>query len=157
MNNRKAGTWLLLIKAQGRPSPESVDCPQLCKTSHLIFLSFNPYVVNCKGRWKKSHAPAHGRRAIRSPIARTLTLSHRVKETSLAVHLWQIHLGNEKLHWKINVKGDEMIPKDPDLSLGNKNYDIKNKAEFYWLLTLVSIISHLVIWSHWWVWFLRVF
>ena len=40
---------LLLIKAQGSPSPESVDCQQLCKSIHLIFLSFNPYVLSIRG------------------------------------------------------------------------------------------------------------
>ena len=27
---------------------------------------------------------------------------------------------------KTNMKGNEMIPKDPDLNLCNNNYDIKN-------------------------------
>ena len=28
------------------------------------------------------------------------------------------------------MKGNEMIPKDPDLNLGNNNYDIKNDNNF---------------------------
>ena len=31
---------------------------------------------------------------------------------------------------KTRMKGNEMIPKDPDLNLGNNNYDIKNDNNF---------------------------
>ena len=49
MNNTKAGTGLLLTEAQRRTSPWSVDCRQLCKTSHLIFLFFNQHVISIRG------------------------------------------------------------------------------------------------------------
>ena len=49
MNNRKAGTGLLLTEAQRRTSPWSVDCRQLWKTSHLIFLFLNQHVVSIRG------------------------------------------------------------------------------------------------------------
>lgn len=39
MNNRKAGTWLLLREAQRRPTPESIDSLQICKLSHLNFFN----------------------------------------------------------------------------------------------------------------------
>ena len=59
VQNRKAGTCLLLPEAQKRPSPGSVDCLQLRKTSSLIFLSFNPCMISFEERGKKSHPPAH--------------------------------------------------------------------------------------------------
>ena len=64
---------------------------------------------------------------------------------------WEVAL--KKLEWK----GMEWFQRILVLVWVTIIMILKMKTEFYWLLTLISLISHLVIWSHWWVVFLRVF
>ena len=70
----------------------------------------------------------------------------------------KIHPGKEKLHWKkLEWKGMKQFQKILILIWVTRIMIWKIINEFYWLLILISLLSHLVIWSPWWVGFLQVF
>lgn len=46
----KSGKWLPRPEAHTRPAPGAPGSPQLGKTSHLSFLSFNPHVLSGEER-----------------------------------------------------------------------------------------------------------
>ena len=50
LSSPKSGKWLPRPEAHKRPAPGAQGSPQLGKTSHLSFLSFNPHVLSGEER-----------------------------------------------------------------------------------------------------------